>query len=268
MTPIRSPVCEPSSRMRIPVEPAPRQPGTRASRRSRSSRLCFGRCPLRRWRRSNTGSQAGRYGESVLPSTEPSRGSTMSTVVAAMFACPLGEDAALLPRTAAITEAYHELLVANRERLARWEPWAAEAATLDSTRSFLEASGRAWLEGTELPVAIAVPADDGWQLVGSAGLRINRYDQSANGGYWIDSSFEGRGLVTRAMTTLLDQAFGPLGLARVALHTDVGNQRSRAVAERLGFTEEGINRQALAFHGGRRDQVVYGLLAGEWQTTR
>jgi ribosomal-protein-serine acetyltransferase len=43
----------------------------------------------------------------------------VSTVVTAMFSCPLGDDAALLPRTAAISDAYHELLAANHERLAR-----------------------------------------------------------------------------------------------------------------------------------------------------
>jgi ribosomal-protein-serine acetyltransferase len=185
-----------------------------------------------------------------------------------MFTFPLGEDAALLPRTAALTDAYHELQAANQERLARWEPWAAQPLTPESTRSFLEASGRAWLEGTELPVAIAVPADGCWQLVGSAGLRINTYSQSAEGSYWIDAAFEGRGLVTRAMTALLDQAFGPLSLARVTLYTEVANQRSRALAARLGFTQEGVHRQAISFPDGRRDDAAYGLLAAEWLARR
>jgi RimJ/RimL family protein N-acetyltransferase len=156
------------------------------------------------------------------------------------------------------------MLAANQQRLARWEPWAAQPPTPESTRAFLEASGRAWLEGTELPVAIAVPAGDRWQLAGSAGLRISAYSQSAEAGYWIDAAFEGRGLVTRAMTALLDQAFGPLGLARVTLHTEAANQRSRALATRLGFTEEGVHRQAISFPDGRRDELAYGQLATEW----
>ncbi|HTZ25972.1 MAG TPA: GNAT family protein [Streptosporangiaceae bacterium] len=192
----------------------------------------------------------------------------MPALVSAMFTFPLGEDAALLPRTPALSDAYHELLAANHERLARWEPWAVQPRTPDTTRSFLEASGRAWLEGTELPVAIAVPAGDRWQLAGSAGLRISSYTQSAEAGYWIDAEFEGRGLVTRTMTALLDQAFGPLGLARVTLRTEVANQRSRAVATRLGFTEEGVHRQAISFPGERRDQVAYALLTAEWLARR
>jgi ribosomal-protein-serine acetyltransferase len=191
----------------------------------------------------------------------------VSTVVTAMFWRPLGDDAALLPRTAAISDAYHELLAGNHERLARWG-WAAEPPTPDGTRSFLEESGRAWLEGAELPVVIAIPVKEGWQLVGTAGLRINRHTQAGDAWYWIDAAFEGRGLVRRAMTSLLDQAFGPLGLARVTIHTEAANQRSRALAARLGFTEEGLHRQAIAILDQRRDEVVYGLLADEWLAHR
>jgi RimJ/RimL family protein N-acetyltransferase len=67
-----------------------------------------------------------------------------------------------------------------------------------------------------------------------------------------------------AAAALLDQAFGPLGLERVSLHTDPSNERSRAVARRLGFVEEGLLRQGTAFPDERRDELVYGLLAEEW----
>jgi ribosomal-protein-serine acetyltransferase len=52
------------------------------------------------------------------------------------------------------------------------------------------------------------------------------------------------------------------------VHTEAANQRSRAVAARLGFTEEGPHRQAIAIRDQRRDEVVYGLLADEWRAHR
>jgi ribosomal-protein-serine acetyltransferase len=51
----------------------------------------------------------------------------------------------------------------------------------------------------------------------------------------------------------------------VALHTDAANERSRALARRLGFVEEGLLRKGLAFPDERRDEAVYGLLASEWK---
>lgn len=188
----------------------------------------------------------------------------MTTIPPPIFWFPLSADEALVPRTPLIASAYHDLVVANHERLARWEPWAVAPPTLGDTRSFLETGARNWLAGSELPVAIAVREGDQWRLAGAVALHINHYSRSGEVGYWIDGGYEGRGLVSRAVAALLDQAFGPLGLDRVALHTDPANGRSRAVARRLGFVEEGLLRQALAFPDERRDELVYGLLASEW----
>ncbi|HUB40359.1 MAG TPA: GNAT family protein [Streptosporangiaceae bacterium] len=181
-----------------------------------------------------------------------------------MFSFLLSDDIALVPRTPSLAEAYHDLLAANHERIARWEPWAAAPPVLAETRAFIEASAQNWIAGTELPVVIAVRQDGQWQLVGSVGLRIDRYSRSGELGYWVDGAHEGRGLVSRAVAAVLDQAFGPLGLDRVSLHTDVANQRSRALARRLGFVEEGTLRQGLAFPAERRDAVAYSLLSAEW----
>ncbi len=182
-----------------------------------------------------------------------------------MFSFPLSDEAVLVLRTASITEAYQAVLAANQKRLARWEPWAVKPPVLDETRSFLAAGARNWLDGSELPVAIAVREDGQWHLAGAASLRINAYARSGEIGYWIDGGHEGRGLITKTVAALLDQAFGPLGIERVTLHTDPANERSRAVARRLGFVEEARLRQATAFPGERRDEVVYGLLADEWR---
>jgi ribosomal-protein-serine acetyltransferase len=189
----------------------------------------------------------------------------VTTIPPPLFSFPLSRDEALVPRTPSITDAYHALIVANRERLARWEPWAIAPPVLEETRSFLEASARNWLAGLELPVAIAVRGDGRWRLAGAVSLHITPYSRSAEVGYWIDGGHEGRGLASRAVAAVLDHGFGSLGIERVSLHTDPANERSRALARRLGFVEEGLLRQGLAFPGGRRDEAVYGLLASEWR---
>nr|WP_277035360.1 GNAT family N-acetyltransferase [Actinacidiphila oryziradicis] len=45
-------------------------------------------------------------------------------------------------------------------------------------------------------------------MVGWVNLLINGPARSAEVGYWLGVGFEGRGLVTRAVTALLDHAFG------------------------------------------------------------
>jgi ribosomal-protein-serine acetyltransferase len=192
----------------------------------------------------------------------------VTTIPPPMFSFPLSGDEALVLRTPSITDAYHALLVANRERLARWEPWAIAPLALEETRSFLEASARNWLAGLELPVAIAVRDRGQWRLSGAVSLHITPYSRTAEIGYWIDGGYEGRGLASRAVAAVLDHGFGALGIDRVSLHTEPANERSRALAGRLGFVEEGVLRQGLAFPGERRDEIVYGLLASEWSARR
>ena len=42
------------------------------------------------------------------------------------------------------------------------------------------------------------------------------------------------------------------------------NRRSRAIPERLGFREEGVEREVERIGTRYNDLVVYGLLAPEW----
>jgi RimJ/RimL family protein N-acetyltransferase len=190
----------------------------------------------------------------------------VSYVVTAPFVLPLGTDAALVVRTPAIAAAYHEMLLANQDRLAQWEPWAARPMSLDDTRAFLAASAIAWADGSELPVAIVVRPEESapWQLAGSAGLRIDHQSHIARLGYWIDRQHEGAGLVRRAGLALLEYGFVSLSLARVEIYTGAGNDRSCALAQRLGFTLEGTLREAVVLPGARHDQAIYGLLAEEF----
>jgi ribosomal-protein-serine acetyltransferase len=181
----------------------------------------------------------------------------------ARFVWSIGDGIVLIPRTPTIAVAYHALLAANHARLAVWSPGLAEP-TLEATRTALEHSGRAWVEGTRLPLAIGIPGDDGHRLVGAMNLAIDQSAGSAEVGFWIDESAEGRGLVARVLNAVLGHAFGDLDLHRVELRTLTTNDRSIRLAERSGFTLEGVLRKAVRFPDGHRDVAVYALLADEF----
>lgn len=148
------------------------------------------------------------------------------------------------------------LVDADRERLRAWMPWVDGTTSPADTRAFIEgdrASG-----GID---ALGIYVDGSY--VGGIGLRPDVQHGDAELGYWIGSAHEGRGLVTRACRALVDHAFGDLGLHRVTIRVAPENGRSRAIPERLGFTEEGLMREAGRTALGYQDLVVYGLLDGE-----
>ena len=100
------------------------------------------------------------------------------------------------------------------------------------------------------------------------GLRVDTEMNTGEIGYWNVRAFEGHGLITKACRLFIDHGFRERKLHRIEIHAAADNLRSRAVAERLGFTHEATMRD-----GHRKpddtyvDQVVYGLLEHEWPAT-
>lgn len=81
-------------------------------------------------------------------------------------------------------------------------------------------------------------------------------------GYWIGPAARGRGYVTEAVRAVAAHAF-ERGLYRLELLAATGNLASQRVAERAGFTREGVLRKARPIPAGRADMVVFGLLKEE-----
>jgi RimJ/RimL family protein N-acetyltransferase len=68
---------------------------------------------------------------------------------------------------------------------------------------------------------------------------------------------------TEAMTLMMRRAF-ELGYRRYEWKCDALNAASRAAAERLGFTFEGLFRQATVYKGRSRDTAWYSVIDTEW----
>lgn len=104
------------------------------------------------------------------------------------------------------------------------------------------------------------------ELAGVIGFhRVDWLNHSTSIGYWLAEDFQGKGIMTASCRCLLDYAFGNLGMNRVEIRCATENLRSRAIPERLGFTEEGLIRQAEWLYDHYVDHLVYGLLREEWK---
>jgi RimJ/RimL family protein N-acetyltransferase len=72
---------------------------------------------------------------------------------------------------------------------------------------------------------------------------------------------------TEAMYLMMARVFD-LGYRRYEWKCDALNAASRRAAERLGFTFEGIFRQATVYKGRNRDSAWYSLIDQEWPARR
>jgi ribosomal-protein-serine acetyltransferase len=149
---------------------------------------------------------------------------------------------------------------ANREHMAHWMPWAA-GQTLEDTLAFIQRTREQLASNDGFQTAVI---DDG-RIVGVVGFHgVSWLHRSTSIGYWLAESAQGRGTMTRAVGALVDHARRTWRLHRVEIRVAVDNTRSRALPERLGFTKEGVARDAERVGDRYLDQAVYSLLAGEW----
>jgi ribosomal-protein-serine acetyltransferase len=156
-----------------------------------------------------------------------------------------------------------ELIDRNRPYLREWLPWLDSSTGIDDTTRFI---GRS-IEQAEDENGYTFGIVCGGVLAGVIGQHyLDSLNRRTEIGYWLDSSHQGAGIVTRSTARLTDYSFSYQDCNRVILHCAVGNTRSRAVAERLGFTQEGILREAEWLYDHYVDLVVYSMLKTQWVT--
>lgn len=159
-------------------------------------------------------------------------------------------------------EEVFSVLAQNRSHLLAELTWLTDQLTLDDAKEYIRAGLQRFAANNGLRAGIWVQDN----LAGIVSLHeLIWADQKASLGYWLAASYQGHGFVTRACSILVRYSFSELKLNRLEIQCAADNDRSRRVAERLGFTQEGVLRQAWQSRDRFVDLVVYGLLSSEWQ---
>ena len=155
------------------------------------------------------------------------------------------------------------LAAAQDDRVWAWLPWA---------RPRSEADLAAYLEGER---AIALPFAQ-VEVASGRAVGITTYrdvDEEHRtleiGGTWIGRPWWRTAINTEAKLLFVGHAFETLGANRVALKTDIRNERSQAAIARLGAKREGVLRhQYVRRDGSLRDSVMFSIVPEEWPAVR
>jgi RimJ/RimL family protein N-acetyltransferase len=140
--------------------------------------------------------------------------------------------------------------------IARWLAFVPEPYTEDDARFYIQDC----LAAGEDRAPFAITDAETGEVIGSIELRVNRM-LTGHIGYWLAAEARGRGLTAEALLALSRWGFEELLLGRAELVTDPDNIASQRVAEKAGFTREGILRSILLNRdGSRRDGVMFSLL--------
>jgi RimJ/RimL family protein N-acetyltransferase len=151
-----------------------------------------------------------------------------------------------------------------RSHLKPWMDWVDRhqepADTRDSiTRWLIEFTRR-----ENIALGICVRADNRTVLGATGFHNIDWTVPAVEVGYWVIPEVQGQGYVTEAVALLTDFAFAEFNANRISIQCDPHNERSKRVAERLGYQLEGrLRNKARTPDGGLRDTLVYSLVPGD-----
>lgn len=166
--------------------------------------------------------------------------------------------------TAADAEAVFALTNLSRSTLREWLPWLDMTTDVQDTRNYIQSC----ITGFEAKKSLSTVIIYNKKIVGIAGFNnINHANKTVYIGYWLSKDAQGNGIMTKVVEALCQYTFEELQFNKVEIRAAVGNTKSRAIPERLGFVKEGTIRSAEWLYDQFVDHVIYGLLANEWTKT-
>ncbi len=182
-----------------------------------------------------------------------------------MFPLRIADDLELRPLAITDAEALRALIAGNRAHLDPWLRWSGRVHTLDDARALIErfALKQETADGFHAGLWL-----DGQLIGGIVCHGINRESRKSEIGYWLSAANTGKGIVTRACRAVIAELFTGEDLHRLEIQCATDNFRSRAVAERLGFTFEGVKRELEWLTTRYADHALYSLLRQEWEAAR
>jgi RimJ/RimL family protein N-acetyltransferase len=97
--------------------------------------------------------------------------------------------------------------------------------------------------------------------------------------HWINNSAElaflfgakehwGKGYAFQAAQLLMAHGFNRLNLHRIYCATAATNERMLRLAQKLGFIQEGLRKEALFLNGHYCDSVEFGITQHDWQSAQ
>jgi ribosomal-protein-serine acetyltransferase len=144
---------------------------------------------------------------------------------------------------------FFNLIDSNRQHLGQDVPWIKECLTLNEAKAFIERS----LQSLELSQSIRLGIFCAGQLIGSILVTPCWNDDAFELGYWIDYSFQGRGIISMSCFAVLDMMYHKLGFKNAIIRCAFDNLKSNSVARKLGFNVKEIK----FFPNNNTNYVIY-----------
>lgn len=150
----------------------------------------------------------------------------------------------------------HTAIGETWDDLHRWMIWARERESMETTEANARRAYARFILREELRM-VATDRESGGMVVFTGFHGFDPDVRRISLGYWTRKAFQGRGLATEATIALAHYAFRVLDARSVAIEHAAGNEASRRVIVRAGFTHEGTMKSDCALPDGRVVDRLY-----------
>ncbi len=155
---------------------------------------------------------------------------------------------------------FYKLIRKNDVYLREWLGWLDEDKSVADTEKYIQESNKRYANKEGLDFGIFYKN----QHIGGIGLfPLDLANKKTSIAYWLGEEFQGQGIMTDSLKTVIAYAFKEMGLNRIEITCATQNTKSSAIPRKLGFTFEGITRQGEWLYDHFVDLEVYSLLATE-----
>lgn len=173
----------------------------------------------------------------------------------------VSENIILRPVEPEDAKSLFDLINLHRDSLRTWLPFVDYTKKWEDTRDFVLSVTEKHPDEREDLFLIVFKEN----IAGLIGFRSTDLpNRRTELGYWIAPVYEGLGLVTKSCTSLIDYCFRVKNFNRIAIRVAEGNTRSSNIPRRLGFKQEGIERDGEYLNNRFVNLEVFSLLKKDW----
>lgn len=134
---------------------------------------------------------------------------------------------------------------------------------IDQARDLIQAIRSAYADGAELRWGITLKDDPA--VIGMCGFNYwVRHDRRASIGYDLARAYWGQGLMTEAVRAVVEFGFANMNLNRIEADADGRNPASARVLHKVGFHDEGVQKEQFYENGSFYDLHLFALLRREY----
>jgi len=149
----------------------------------------------------------------------------------------------------------------GRDNFVRWIPFVSRNHDLPDFEALIGRFLKMYAEGSGAFYGL-------WEdslMIGMVLIKeLDEEAAQAEIGYMIDKAYEGRGLIKAGCIKLIRFLFDEMNMQKIRICCDDRNERSIALAGKLGFVLEGSLRRDAKINGEYCTTLRFGLLKEEW----